>query len=813
MIGNSRGGEMHWQDFQVGWRQLRKQGAYSAVVILGLSVAIAIVFLLLGFVRFSFSYDAHVPRSEQVYLVNTQLNFGEVSQKWGLESPLAIVEQMRQSGTTVHASGYLQQTRSVVVGNLVQEVDLHLVDPAFVDVFGVTALQGDLRATLGRPDAVAVTAELARTLFADRPALGQVLQIAGRSYTVGAVLPDPPVTTTVPYRMLAGMQSTVLAQDKRDDLLSNWAALDGRVYLRLRGALDPADLTRQVQEAADRSPLRNSVPPEVLTQLGGRKLLDVRLVPLRDVYFSDDVQFDISHRTHGDLRAVLGLCAVAAVILVLAIFNFVSLSTVRALRRQREIAVRKVLGAPMGRIVGLFVAESVMAALCATLLGLLLAWTLQLPFARLVNRSSLQLFSITSMMTCLFGGALVGIVASAYPAWVAVKVRPTQALAGRDNTETSGGLWLRRALTILQFGAAMCLSGCCIAIAWQTYYIAKSSPGFDPAPLLQVELVASTNLSSEINRSFRDAVARLPGVTEVGAAHEIVGRHRVKQLEHVRRPGASAVSITLKGVSAEFFAAYNVGAVAGRVFSTKSDQPGSDAVVINKRAAIALGFESAQAAVGQFIQDSGGGNLRVVGVAGDMRHTSLREASEPVLYFLAKATRVLTVRIEGNRAAVAEALDGLWRQHFPQDVMHLSTAESAYALEAEDDARIAAMLAVATIVAGLIAGFGIYVLAAYAVQRRRREITVRKLFGARSWQIASLLSKEFVLIVAAAAVCGLPLAAVIIHRYLMDFVERAPIGGWPLLAALATSCLVAAVATWRHTLTAIRMRPSQALRD
>ncbi len=804
---------MHGQDFQVGWRQLRKQGAYSAVVILGLSVAIAIVFLLLGFVRFSYSYDAHVPRAEQVYLVNTKLNFGDAGENWSQESPLVIVSLLQQSGLPVKASAYLQQTRSVVVGSQVQEVDLHLVDPAFIDVFGLKAREGDLRTALSRPDTLAITVSTAHRLFGEQPLLGRVLQIAGRSYTVGAVLPDPPVTTTAPYQMLFSMQSTMLAPAKRADLLSNWGALDGRVYLRLGEGLSAASVTQQLQTAADRSPLRNSVPREVLTQLGERKLLENRLVPLRDAYFSNDVQFDVSARTHGDLRAMLGLCAVAGVILALAVFNFVGLSTVRTLRRQREIAVRKVLGAPMARIVSLFLAESVMTAVGAAVLGLLLAWALQQPFARLVNRAALQVFDPTSVTACLLGSVVLGIVASAYPAWVALKVRPTQALAGRDNAETARGLLLRRGLTILQFGAAMCLSGCCIAIAWQTYYMAKSSPGFDTSPLLQVELVPSSNLSDEANRSFRDAVARLPGVTEVAAAHEIVGRHRVQQLEHIRRPGGTAVSMTLKGISPEFFAAYNVNALTGRVFSAKLDQPGSDAVVINSRAAISLGFASAQAAVGQYIQDSDGNNFRVVGVAGEMRHASLREASAPVLYFLAKNARVLTIRTQGDRAAVAEAIEGLWKQHFPQDILHLSTGEAAYALDAEEDARVAAMLAVSTVVASLIAGFGIYVLAAYSVQRRKREITVRKLFGAGSWQIASLLSKEFTLIVVAAAVCGLPLAAVVIHRYLMDFVERAPIGGWPLLAALVTSCLVAAAATSRHTLAAIRMRPSVSLRD
>lgn len=804
---------MHWQDFYVGWRQLRKQGAYSAVVILGLSVGIAAVFLLLGFVRFSFSYDAHVPQAEQVYLVNTRLNFGESGQKWRLESPLAMIGQLQQGGASVQSSAYLQQTRSVVVGNQVQEIDLHLVDPAFVDVFGVKAREGDLRATLSRPDALAVTLDTARQLFGNQPPLGQVVQIAGRAYTVGAVLPDPPATTTVSYRVLAGMQSAVLTAENRADLLSNWGSLNGRVYLRLNDGLSAASVTQQLQDAADRSPLRNRVPQEMLAQLGNRKLQDVRLMSLRDVYFSDDVKFDVSHRTHGDLRAVLGLCAVAAVILALAVFNFVSLSTVRTLRRQREIAVRKVLGAPMGRIVGLFVSESVMMALGATVLGLFMAWALQRPFAHLVNRPELQLFDLISVGACLFGGVVLGIVASAYPAWVALKVRPTQALAGRDNTETTRGLWLRRALTIVQFGAAMCLAGCCIAIAWQTHYIARSSPGFDPAPLLQVELPSTTDMTSEANRSFRDAVARLPGVVEVGSAYEIVGRHRVRQREHVRRPGGAAVGMALKGVSPEFFSAYQVGAVAGRVFSPQHDQPGTDAVLINANAASALGFDSPQAAVGQYIQDGDGGNLRVVGVAGEMRHTSLREASEPVLYFVAKANSVLTVRTRDDRAAVAEAIEGLWKRHFPRDVLHLSTGEAAFALEAEDDARVAAMLAVSTVVASLIAGFGIYVLAAYAVQRRKREITVRKLFGASPRQIARLLAKEFSLIVAIAALCGLPLAAVIIHRYLMDFVERAPIGAWPLAAALAASCIVATAATARHTLAAIRMRPSEALRD
>ncbi|RLM49857.1 hypothetical protein DVK02_17600, partial [Halobellus sp. Atlit-31R] len=158
-----------------------------------------------------------------------------------------------------------------------------------------------------------------------------------------------------------------------------------------------------------------------------------------------------SSPTHGDRKTIFGLAAVGVLILLLAATNYVNLATVRTLRRQREIALRKVLGAGTGAVSRHFLAESVLVCLIATAIGLLLAWLLLPVFSDLVQRRLDRMFTPVSLGFSLLLGVGVGLLAGAYPAWSAIKVRPTAALAGRGNSETVGGLRLRRVLTVLQF--------------------------------------------------------------------------------------------------------------------------------------------------------------------------------------------------------------------------------------------------------------------------------------------------------------------------------------------------------------------------
>src|SRR5205823_4842707 len=173
---------------------------------------------------------------------------------------------------------------------------------------------------------------------------------------------------------------------------------------------------------------------------------EFRLAPFAGAYLDPDVRDD--PQIHGDLKIILGLAAVALLILALAATNYVNLATVRTVRRQREIALRKVLGAGAGAVGRQFLAESVLVCLIATGIGLLLAWLLLPVFSDLVQRSLDHMFTPVSLGLALLLGVLLGVLAGAYPAWSALKVHPSAALSGRGNVETVGGLWLRRVLTV-----------------------------------------------------------------------------------------------------------------------------------------------------------------------------------------------------------------------------------------------------------------------------------------------------------------------------------------------------------------------------
>jgi putative ABC transport system permease protein len=802
------------RDFVIGWRLLLKEPAYSMVVMFGLSVGIAVCFLLMGFVQHSLRYDQHVPDAESVFLTNVQFNYKSSGVPWMEESPLALAGAAEHSGFGVLASGYAEQSSSVLVNNVPHKLILNIVGPAFQQIFDLKPLVGDLDIALTRPDAIALTLETAQNLFGREDVLGQKVQINGRFFQVAAILPDPPTTTTLPFKALIGYDSGVLDYNRRNNLLHRWSQLGGKVYLKLPAGLSPERMTRILQDAVDQSPLNTTFPATLLAELGSRKLMEVRLCALPDAYFQSDIQISRNPQLHGDRRAIFGLAGISALILFLAVTNYVNLTTIRTLRRQREVAMRKVLGASIGRVIGQFLAESVLVALLASGIGIAIAWLARTPFSYLMDRTLDGLFSVTNLLVCLLLGVIVGLLAGGYPTWVALKVRVVQALSGRGNTETASGQWMRRLLTVLQFSTAMGLTAVCIAVAWQTDYASKLSPGFDTDGLLQIDLAATKVSDRPGNLAFREALLRIPGVLGVAGGLEAVGRHVNDSITNLSRPGESAITVNVKEVSPEFFEVYGINPVAGRVYNSRIDGSNNDVMVVDAAAARAFGFASAESAVGAFLADpDGGATFRIIGIAGAVRHTSIHQVAEPVVYTIGPDLRVLTVRFTGEVEPIERAVQSLWQRHFPDQVLRMNTAQSFFDLEYADDLRIAQMLGASTLISMSIAAFGIYVLAAYSVERRKREIVLRKLYGAPRKAIAMIIGREFFILVSISGLIGLTIAAMVTERYLAGFIDRAPIGPWALSGAFLMACLVALISTLRHTVSAITIKPVVVLRE
>ena len=798
---------MQLQDFRIGWRLLLQERAYSAVSILGLAVGFAACFLLLGFVHYCLSYNSHVPDAQRVYSVKQRINVFP-RPDWAEYAGLPMQTAAAASGMVESSSIAKQLELPLWLGAQRHETELRVVNPAFEALFGLRAVEGDLQAALTLPDGVALTASKARAIFGSGQALGQHLRLRTETLQVRAVLPDPPANSTLRYEALIGSASTAWSEKERGDHATNFQRRGG-IYLKLKPGADPAQLQRQLQDAVNASPLDTTWRTGPMgKKLDGRNVTDVAIVAMPDVYFDEGLAAGRSGGDYGQRGSVFALAGIALLILLLAASNYVNLATVRTLRRQREIGMRKLLGASHARLALQFLAESSVVALLATVLGLGLAWLCLPMFGGLVARQLDSLFSPASCALALLGGLLAGLCAGLYPALLAMRVRPAAALAGRGDHETAGGLWLRRVLTVLQFATAMALSGATLAIAWQADYASKADRGFDPTGMLVMDLPQQTGTPAA--DGFMQALARMPKVQGVAAMSEAPGRDRSKSISSMPSRNGDMVSLEYRTISPEFFQVYGLKALHGRLFDPARDGDKTPARVINAAAALALGFATPEAAVDQFIT-SGDRSIHIIGIAPEVRYQSLKQMTQPMVYRLAPA-QVLAVRTSDSLAAAHTSIAPLFKQYFPDSVLELQTASSLFGLAYEDDLRLARMLASSSLVAVALAAFGIYVLSAYSVQRSRKEIVLRKLHGAGRAAIARLVGREFAALILAGAVLGLPLAALAIQRYLAGYVERAPMGAWPLLAALGLAVLVALLATARHTLAALRMSPALALR-
>jgi cell division protein FtsX len=806
---------------RIGWRTLIQEPGYTLTVILSLSIGLAASLLLLGFVRYSMSYNADIPHVDQLYVVTQYYNIDPKRPKHDV-GPLFLRTVAAGTPGVTGATSYLpmrpEQAPLIVraAGGLLPLPAL-VVLPGFDTTLGLQAVQGDLQAALLQSDSFVVTEAMALRLFGTAQALGRTLQADGKTVRVGAIVRRP-ASMTIPFDALFGINSVLTDPAIRSEMLTGEQAWMGKLLIRVQPGASVAAIRDVLQRAVDRTPSLQHYPPETLERLGERKAIDINLSPLRDAYF--DYQLEDSRVSRVGPRAnpvvVAGLAAIALAILALAAINYVNLATVRVLRRQREVAMRKVLGASAGRVAGLFIAESVLVALAATALGLLLAWLALPAFAQMVNRELDGMITLSNVAAALVVGVVLGMLTAAYPAWIALRVRPTQVLAGRPDSESRASMRFRRVLTVLQAATAMCLTGVTIAIAWQTQYMIGATPGFDPAPLLVVSLPEPVKFS-EKSRGFMTALAAQPGVEGIAISEDPIGKLDMAWTRELRRPGAAGAPMDMKGVSANFFEQYRIKPAAGRLFDSHIDKEDDPVpVVINAIAARDLGFASPEAALGQTVlftdYDDKVVSKRVVGIAPELRFQSLRAAPRATAFELWTASMTLNVRVQGDKAAVAEAIRRLWPQYFPEKILKIEYADAILAANYADEARMVRLLISASVVALLIAAFGTYTLSANSVQRRAREIVLRKLHGAGRTDIGLLVVRETGTLTLMSAAIGLPVALLLIERYLSNYTEHAPIGYWTLLLALLLTLLTTIIATTRHTWSAMGLPPVDVLR-
>ncbi|MCV2369787.1 FtsX-like permease family protein [Roseateles oligotrophus] len=797
---------MKLKDLRVSWRQLLNEPAYSLVVILGLAIAIAATYLIALLLNDRWLPDPAVPAPQQVARMEFKGNIPGRDDDWFQGSPYVFRNALLENKAPITQSARVAEAElSLRVGERLSKNAVLFADADLAPMFGLKALKGDVSAALQKPDTLVLTTLAAERLFgAGQEALGQRVRMSGQEMTVAAIVPVQASNSELQFDALASFESPasgIMAQgmDKA------WYMIAGRVFVRMADGSSTEQLGQLMQSIFDRSPGTLEVPPE--WRAGGRKAAFTRAVALTRLPF--DGAYSATR-----LMLYSALSAASAMMLALAAINYVNLSSVRTLRRQREIAILKSLGASPARIAAQFVFESSLVALLAGAMGLLLAWLLAPGLADLLDvKFASKLFAPMQLLSLFLGCLALGALTGLYPARVALGVHCAPALQGRKQSEGKSGRNLRRAMTVLQFSAALCLSGAAVMVVWQSEYVARLDLGFKTQGLLALDL--PEGLKPEQTDGLYEALQRHPAVQALSWSEDVPGRNAVGQVDTMDN-GTTRAGVRTGRFDLGFFKVYQIPLLAGSlegIVLPEKTEPGVDRpLAIDLTAVKALGFASPQAAIGAQLK-VGNDGWRVKAVVGAIKQESARNIAQPQVFRLSKKVRnVLTLK-GTDMAALRAAVSEVWPRYLPDTVVEMRGVEEQLAQRYRLDRNIGMLIAATSLIALLLAGFGVYALAAYTVRRAALEIVMRKLHGADHRHIAGLLVKEFAPLLGIAAAISLPLIWWAGRQYLGGFVEHADMGGWPLLAALLGTLLMTMLAGLRHGLAAMAMRPILALRD
>ncbi len=815
--------------FRFAWRQLRAEPGPAALVIAGLALGLALALLTASFLQDTLWPDGDLPERDRLVTFEFRARGpGGITTEWFADVPtVPLAAGLRDNGAPVEAMSrvlFTQLPSRAADDQGVQRstrLAIALADADVQPLLGRRPLAGDMTAALSTPEGIALTVDAAQRLFGTAQALGRTFHIAlppapdgsapamQFALTVKAVLPTPNPNGTLTFDAIAGFHAPAAKAYLK--LSDHWYQANGRLFARLRPGAAPEQLTVLAQRLADQQPLPPGFPTDFLK--GGGKAAYLRALPVADVGLHGAGS---PHR-----RLQLGsLAAAAAGVLALAVINFINLWSVRTLRRQREIGLRKSLGAGAPQLALQFFVEAAVVAGLAGALGLLLAWWATPAVQALMQRQ---------FHAPVFSGAMVGLslslcaVIAALSAWplthIALRVRPAESLAGRSHSEGAASRWLRRLMTTLQFGAAAVFATLALTVLWQARHAGVMPRGFDVQDRVAVDLPWEAQPAQV--RALLERVRTWPEVIAATAADDVPGRDFSSWYGEFTAPGGRAVSLrTGVDFMPGYLQTYGMRIVAGRLSADHVADVAQRAIVLDRHAVRVLGFASPQAAIGQTLGTppniDEGRPATVVAVIDDIRLEGPRSPPQPhgIRPVAERGGGVISVHSRDPKATRAR-LTALVNERFPDTQAEALPVRDMQLQKVADDARLGRLVGIAGLLALGLAAVGIYALAAYTLRRREREIVLRKLHGAGAGAVAGLLVREFAGVLAVACALALPVAAWLSQRYLADFVERAPVGpysAWVLLAATALLAGVTALAVARHLHAALALRPLQALR-
>ncbi|WP_165864828.1 ABC transporter permease [Rufibacter latericius] len=799
---------------KIAWRNLLRQKAYSAINIIGLATGISACLLIFLYVGHELTYERNFPDAEHIYRVVSRVNFHGNNDLFSL-SPKPLADHLRREVPEVKKVARLAPSfKQTIWKDQVPflEDKLFYADSTFFQVVPYTFLAGNPETALKAPKTIVISAELAQKYFGGtEQALGKPLQFSKNQYTVTGIFQPEKHSHLLANAFLsmvtreeaerAGKDTETIAQEQNE-----WIFFAYYTYFTLH---NPAALPTFEQKLADLVQ-RRAVPWMKENQITASMELTVQ--PITDIHLNNDFQTDIS--PSGSRSYVYIFSMVAVFILLIACINYMNLATARSANRSREVGLRKVVGAHRTQIMGQFLGESILI----TLLGLILALAMVELSLPVFNQLTGKEFALSSFLNPNFGLLVlaillfVGLVAGSYPAFFLSGFKPVEVLKS-DKSPRGSNAWLRRSLVVVQFTISLVLIIGTAVVYSQLQFLKNKSLGFNKEQVVAIEMPKADSVTLSRMPVVMQELTQNPNILQVATVNDIPGEKLSRLLLLVEDEAGAEIDKTMNVMFVSYNALELMGIelTEGRTFQKGIPTDAKGAVIVNEAGAKWLGWKNP---LGKRVQVTDH-DAKVIGVAKNFNYTSLHNPIEPLMILpIPEGSRYLLARISPQNAeATLTFLEQKWKAFAPKHPMEYFFLDDYFNRQYQAEEKMLTVFGYFAALTILIACLGLFGLASFTAEQRKKEIGIRKVLGSTVVEIVLLLSKDFALLVLLAILIASPLAWYGMKNWLQDFAYQVNLSPWLFFTAGLASLVIAVATVSFQAAKAALLDPVKSLRS
>jgi putative ABC transport system permease protein len=797
------------------FRNMRKQRGYIILNLAGLTIGLTSFLFIALYVMHELSYDRFHRNYENIYRVKVVgLLSGSVLDQAVTCAPMASAlvsdyPEIMVSTRVTRLGAWLIQYGE----NRFNEDNVLFADSNFFSVFDFKLLKGDPATALERPRSMILTESYARKYFGNQDPMGKHMVVEDDTvlFTVTGVIQNIPDNSHMKFDILASL-STYPGRANEQIWLSN----NIYTYFVAREGTDKAQLQTKLDGLVTKY-----VGPQV-KQLIGVSFEDFKksgndygfaLEPLKDIHLKGAPQYNLEPM--GSPTTVYIFSAIAILILVIAIINFINLATAKSVNRAKEVGVRKVAGANKAGLVTQFLGESLLLTALAAIFSVLLLLSLMHSFNQLIgiDLTAGPLNTISGIISISALILLVAISAGFYPAFVLASFNPVEVLKGTMNPGSISSR-LRAMLVVFQFTVSIVIIIGSIIVYNQLNFMTKKDLGFKKENLI---IIRRSDAVYRKYEAFRDQLLQIPGVENVGFSRAVPGtEYNNNAFFNDDDPEKKTYLLNQTQVSFDFPQALGVQIVDGRFFSREY---GSDSasVLINESAVKSLGLKDP---VGKYVLQPRGPQqfqkLRIIGIMKDFNIESMHKAITPVIFtvlYPGGGDQYATVRLSGsdNNAAI-RAIGQKWEEYAIKQPFQYDFFTDSWNHLYASEIKTGRIFIVFSMLAIFIACLGLLGLITYITNKRTREIGIRKTYGASIGTVLGILSREVVYLILISSLIAYPVAYFASKYWLEGFAQKAKLSPFVFIYATLAALLIGWLSISYQTIKAANYNPVRALR-